>query len=56
MALKDRIPLGMVLPHRSADPVDIQAARAEKAFIPVVAPGTIELQGRNASGGPRFRP
>jgi probable F420-dependent oxidoreductase len=27
MALKDTIPLGMVLPHRSPDPVDIQAVR-----------------------------
>src|SRR5919109_1329202 len=25
MALKDQIPLGMVLPHRSPDPVDMQA-------------------------------
>ena len=34
MALKDQIPLGMVLPHRSPDPVDMQvvhqvAQRAE---------------------------
>jgi probable F420-dependent oxidoreductase len=27
MALKDTIPLGMVLPHRSPDPMDIQAVR-----------------------------
>jgi hypothetical protein len=56
MALKNGIPLGLVVPHRSPDPVNIQAVRAEKAFIPAVAPGTIELQRRNASCGPNSRP
>ena len=28
MALKDRIPFGMSLPHRSPDPIDVQAIRA----------------------------
>ena len=28
MALKDRIPLGMSLPHRSPDPIDVAAVRA----------------------------
>jgi hypothetical protein len=37
MALKDMIPFGMVLPHRSPDPVDMQAVHRvaqREALIP----------------------